>query len=739
MDTSQEKFGEEFDAGSSQIPQDKGRFELHGMPKQRIQALREEFEINFDSLGHAERLQMLEEFLAYGAIGEDGATTLAEKLEFEEREKLGEFLAKNIKPGSYTKLFHEQWYYLYPETKNELVQKIMRDCPEEAIAVAPFVDLSNYIIPEKEKGAKKPRFAYSQPPTSMRRKYGGTLSIYEKYFNNLLPAKELIEACIRKPEENGTSAVIEYYAKNHPEFLFPYLPRLVDEQIITSDKAKELLLGKEGESSYYIFKGKFYESTEEEQQFNTLIEKVKELWKEKTEDFMINLQEWPDNLRMKAENIEANAKKRALAHMFGNFSEYGKRFLVPKERVKFMKRLIENYMPILYSARELEISEKDIDALAAEAEIHGENISFLEDFDDIRVLITQGLEEKAADLLVRQMSSQEHEYMKEWLVQRVDTVLRWFSDKNGERIIRAITENSPQTWFLNPDYAEKNGGINMLKLIQDAEREGYSYLNHYRRIFFYVQKAEKEGRSPGTAPREVRRKGRMVFSRMPEQAFWKQRLFKELFPGPEQKDFIKKHLQSGDQYFRYSTLEEFVRFETQSENRSRERPGIDIRYAKKDLEDVFRKNPDSFMGILEDQYGGWKDFKHVFAPDEVFKIFFAHIDSADTCAIVDKNPELVNDLLYRPRDLKRFLDTVFKKGDVLTVAAFVSEVRSILKQDSWARSGSVHVTAEDKKRKLPDTSRLNLKHLNQTLVDFIEKKCGEKKFLAEEIEEILTA
>lgn len=731
MKTSPEKFERKKEKTIRELFQENGRLDLYKISKEKAQILLEEFERSFLVLPSEERTQMFEEFLLKNAIPEDEAIVLAEKLEFDEREKFGEFIGNNIRPGLYAKLFHDQWYMLGRGLESQFIKKFTQDNPEAAIMIAPFVDLQNYSVPQKEEQTDNRKFTFSPPPPAWSRRSEARTSLIEKYFNNFESAKTLMEVCLRHPEDRGIKSTVDFFAEKNPLFLIPYFPQLIEKNVLTRERAKEILIGR-GENNYrfYYFSGQFYMSPEEKHETKKLAGKVQNLWKKETEDdVLMDVGDWPDNLRMKFEDIETRAKKRGLKFVFQNFSA-AIGFLTPEERLLFLGRTAtEAETPILYVVKELELKPQDINIIMAEAEAAGEDLSLLDDLEDIKTLNESGMEDKSATILINQITNFENRYLAEKLVQRADSVLSWFSEKNKERIIKAINERAWDLWFHNTDFADKQKIVDIPKLILKAEKETYQFISNYRRIYYYVREAEKSGKETGYRLKDIPRAARAIFEKSPEKIFFNQKIFQELYPGPEQKEFIRKHLKSPTADFIDLALYELNKHNRTKEEDAEKQDTLDLTYAVKEMREAVKKNPQFFIGILEDDYRAWEILRHILPLEDRFKILFSHIHLAQVKDIIGRNDSLIKDLTEHPREMAQFLKILITQNDFLSMAALSGGLKHLLEKDKWARSPSIHFTEEEKRAVLHETTRKNIKLDYQKMIAFLVNACQDKKFL----------
>ncbi len=548
---------------------------LHRLSKKEQQKKWQEFCEQFDHVGPDERVAMMEGFLGNGSVGETEMLPWIKRLSAEEHVELTFYLVDVLKPDAFVRVFYACWPSLPYEMQRELIQHFSLDEPQYAILVAPFANIAR--IPEevdrraydtrmKERmylrkkhipewtqigsffehayATKRGREKEDELIALQKKQRPELVAAVERHYNHFEAAKRLFEICL---EENPASCrpLFEYYCKRQPAFVFPYMPRLIQERVCTKDDWKEVLWvltdRHQGDE--------FFATQEERERGRILLARLKKEDPEQA-DYAHQIISDLKSLRAKKIALERQRllderKKRCVDHMFGDVpSLHG--LIQDKEWEPLLFKLLERTVPVFYVLPRVPLSQQQANIFLNRAIDQGEFASDLSELEDFHGIIRACGETRAAALLMK--SIKDYYVGSDRFVDRVfaqlPKVLSWFSEKYQEQIIQTISQYNPQLWLKQFDYALEHRTISLPKFMTKAQTDPEQFLGQFDRILRYARVTEPDPQRAAVLFDRLRETARNSVYQHPIYFFRYPALMATLLSATEREQFVTQQLET---------------------------------------------------------------------------------------------------------------------------------------------------------------------------------------------------
>lgn len=528
-----------------------------------------------NDLNEKDKVAYMEEFMRYGVIPDSKAVNFVRSMDDDQKEQLGEYIARTIKPGVYVQCFYECWDKIDQETKDGLM-KTFKEHPEGSIMVAPFKNLEEFKTDKADVG------------------YSGTIykSILQTEFYSLEKARKLIDTQIEyfvshpeiqneffvekrdyeglpfqgrsfattrerirnrrsnfsHPYAVNIENTIDFYLKNRPFILYPYIDKLLELKLLSKENANSLF---EITNQYGL------DTTEDEE--NEIKVLTKKLKGSDGENFYFHdaYDATPMYHGIQIQKIRDEGAKRVIHSMLENFSSHKLRFRFDQN--KFLLELLDRGAPIFSEIESLGMTKEEIRVLILKSNLERDNFPFtLWEFGDLKSLLEWNQKEKNGpdlekiiiDLLCTTFTEGEMPSM----VIRLREILSWFQEENAKKIIKVINTRAPHLWLLNLDYAIEKKVMPLDELIdKSSTKSPHYYLTHFNNLLYHVSILKKEDKDFAIELDDVRKVARKLILENPASFFSDdfKNVCREAFTEKELETFVDKQLakEPVDSYF----------------------------------------------------------------------------------------------------------------------------------------------------------------------------------------------
>lgn len=511
--------------------QEMGSVNLSEATEQERRDLLVWFEKEFDNIDKGEQVQFLEQFMMMGDVEDDESFKFARKMSEDSRKEIALFMGDVLKSPNYRKTF----YICFQELNNygtysdvERIESYYTNVePENAILVAPFVDLSRVKIhvPKESSGGvqqKKqikddgehtkrgkgrrdfPRHESKTLPAtkgeSLKVKtekkdfldeYFSTYDTVSQLFESVLDYYEFISNndysqhhTVQSAKDKARSLILFYLTSMKALIVAKYVKRLILLDLITEQEIKDLTDKVTDFVSLSVFK-----TSEEVQWEKKAVARYVEL-NNLGSAFGFFSNDAGESFAQKMQDNEDIEKIRA-SEAFVELVEAQRNSDLDLPAV-LMKAENESYIPIFAHIERLDLSADEIVELINRVSAYQSTPFMLNGLGDFDALLkyADSFEKKDKDKVLRAvernvlmiLNEGEEHYFSKFFVQKIESFLPRFSNETQKKIVKTIS-SSDVSWTFNIEYAVENNIITMNELINRMVKTKTWFLNnHYNRI-----------------------------------------------------------------------------------------------------------------------------------------------------------------------------------------------------------------------------------------------------------------
>ncbi|MDX1535916.1 MAG: hypothetical protein R3346_04115, partial [Candidatus Spechtbacterales bacterium] len=547
-----------------------GRYDLSSLEKEDLDAFSEYFKSNRKKLDKDTRAEILEQLLLLRKFSEEEVLNMVSDMPKKEVETLGRFVAAVLEPGSYAGVFHHAWQYFSQDEKLEYLRRFTEEDPSASILVAPFISIGYYTKKKDTDSPFKPDFSPAKlmkKPLFLQRE---RVFIVEEYFDNFDDANKLLEACLRHPDKKGLKSLVDYYKVNNPLFLFPYLSKLQELNILPEEDVKSILSGglpqMRSDPSVRV-KPSFFMTEAEKQRKDEIRKKIEELNSDQEDSGTYwrihDAKRLPGELRNEYDDINDMSHKRAMDYAFSNFIENSK-LLTPKERKEaLLTYSFKSMMPIFLMVDEIGITEEEIDFIFQKATEYSESPFHMDDFSDLKALVEAGYEDKVVDFYAQDIRINGQYSVESFhATRRMDDLFPFLSEESVEKIVNSINKALPHAWLKNPEPAIEKGYVDYEYIITRAMNDEHVFFSNYYGLIHGVEHQTIEDGEVFSKDL-IKDTARRFFKENPLIALYYNNIFQEVHTPDEQKEIIANAIANnpsflGEAFLGYSKKEEFL-------------------------------------------------------------------------------------------------------------------------------------------------------------------------------------
>lgn len=671
----------------------------------------------FPALSSGERLAVLESLIHYEAIPPAELLKISETLNEHEKGHLGYFLGKCTSAITHIETFQKCFpfiNYLNPEEVGEsrntyltgkLIDKFTIEQPEKSLLVAPFTDLSRFYI--KSDGVEVRRNMNSKARPSRGKKEDEAKPLFSTYFNSFDRSKLLLKTVIRNEEARAVpsriTAIVDLYIQNRQRaVVIPYLPELVKNNLITIEKAREVL----GENQVYA--GAFstdnhFLSIEERQKIDFLTEKTKALFPEKFRDSFFDHYQMPERFQEIVEGLYALAERRAAEHMLSNFAELRDLFSSGAEAERFVVSLLDFGHPVFSILPANTFTVPEIQRLLNHAENEGSDLSLHHCVDELSALHAAGHGRWVQKKVMQTVSEYGSTAMSKALVEGLDRVAELLGPQKTALLCRQIDEQSPALWLANLDAMSRYSRLSLKDVAvtlatHDELPAYYAEIANQRRL------QEQKG-LPVFSKEELQQITSEMVGRNPELLFHNP-FYSQAFPAESRPEKINELLEnSNDVTFIARCVNQFYD-EDNKEYRTVVRENL--------IKAVYRNEDLIAADIINHE---WRSFSELLPRKERIAFFERQLDALDPEEAFESwRGDIIADLIAEPGALQSFLSTFFENGKQIRYLGKIG--RNIAMVES-----NLDGPAEYKKRIYPGLTEEKLKSAGALLQKMLLNAC----------------
>lgn len=553
------------------------------------------------------RIERLELFVQSGISSDDELAEIAAVLTPRERATLGEFIGRCTEADLFVKTFHDCWSDLSRTNQKTFTDKFLREIPCHPLMVAPFVDLSQ-AVPDEALTEKR-----RIPP-----------SYFEKYFDNVQSASQLLELIIRNPEGSDGLATVSYYAQKRTLFLLPFLPRLLENGCIDQkwidfafhpDPTQRLCKAQPYGDFMSGAWPSFYEAPEEVAEDRRLREQLARITQERSVEHVSWMrpdhEETPLPIARHLMRLYDLSTERALDHLLRNYEEYSR--LLPSEfREGLLGRFAEAGLPVLFATQRIRLSAESALSFIQKVMAEHDSVPIRYDCADLRELIAAGQEKNALRVLLYHLRESEDARRYIGLMSNLESVLSWFSPANQHKVIKAINNHVPQAWLLRPDYLRQHHPELFEKVVSAVAGESRTLGQHYHTIRLYIDECERAGVQTKPDRATFRQLVKDVFSK-DAMRLTECQTIRELFTESEYYEMIRNYIRGG--MWRIYETSNILKYAAQDKNL-----GID----RTTVRSILMTRPDMISEMFEhEDHACWNE---LFSIKERVALLMRHSD-----------------------------------------------------------------------------------------------------------------
>ncbi len=590
------------------------------------------------------------------AISPEQLVAILPQLTKDERGDLGDFIGRIIEPSDYKDAFHLLWGDISREAQRRLLDYFLVERPEHIMMVAPFADL---LREHNADGSDLPRIQDGERPHEfidrVARQRGSSLtrshSIFSLRFQSYEAATGLIESGLKLSDWTDGRKIIAAFAASNSLILIPYIPLLIDRQLLSRDELSRILLEDGSPTKDHL--GIFFTNGEKrrERELTEQVQKSRptEIVTVLSTDF------WPEPHRKEMESIKDSARTRAAQHILRNFDGCRRLFKSPQTMTTFLARLLDAEIPLFQGFKLTSLSEAEIRAVLAEGNNEESTASLfvLADMSDLREMVLAGFDKMALSQLCKEVRRNGvHSVTLARVINQADHVSAWLGQRNAERLFRLIDRNAPALWCTDLKALEKHSELTLAALVRKMRGDEYMFQTTYARIRGHIINGARNGSSFDIDLAGMRENARIHLEHFPSAAL-NQSFACHYFKPGEQARFLRARL-SPD--IDYQLLDRALR----------SYEGTDfIRAYRDELRSILHARPDYFARLLSDC--GWDCLSGVFNRTERLELLHSHFELLDL-DIITEDTNILSDLVKSRRHLTAFTLCLLETDNVGAMA-----------------------------------------------------------------------
>jgi len=442
-----------------------GQIDLQKMTSKQLKAFFDYFAEQSTNFDIDFQTQAMEQIIASQAVSMDKIKKVLSAMPDQAKADIAEFIGKTLDTQQFYPLFHflfdelsstQQVYFIDYYTKKE---------PENAIMVAPF---SLYKVTYDRWGMKDRQIDLTdiklneEDISDPKKPY-----LLENYYNDFKSLKDLFEAVLEYGNRRAIKRYLDFFDRTHKtdfnSFVMPYLPDLIEKEVMTEEEAKDILLN----SGFMA--GSFYLNDRQKKQKDKIYQKFyngEDLSITEAKDFG---------------QLDDQIKAKATHHIFENF-EFYKQILSEQELIKFIDNLIGNGLPVLLEFDKFKDDQqllKHFKLFDLRYQYHG-----MTDYSDLAILAENGFEKEVfkifSDIIYIADCNTE-------FVANLDKMLDIFSADNRKKLIDLIAKQEPQMLLIRMDIAFIYN-LEIDKLLKSGQERSYQYIPAYNHVIYNLRK-----------------------------------------------------------------------------------------------------------------------------------------------------------------------------------------------------------------------------------------------------------